>query len=67
MRPGFYDYLLSEEGQNLIKSFRRIPSLNGVEPDRPRLTQGLKLVPVTPEMAPKYGKYVELLDNIFKK
>jgi len=63
----FYDYLLSEEGQKLIMSFRRIPPRNGMEPEPRRLTQGLKLIPVAPELASKYGKYVSQFDSIFKK
>jgi hypothetical protein len=38
-----------------------------MEPEPRRLTQGLKLIPVAPELASKYGKYVSQFDSIFKK
>jgi len=45
-----YDFLLAKEGQEIIKSFNRIPVRKDVLPDPPRLLQGYKRVIMYPEL-----------------
>jgi iron(III) transport system substrate-binding protein len=40
----FVDFLLSKEGQGMMRDRSRIPSRPDVPPDPPQLTQGLKLI-----------------------
>src|SRR6266508_540534 len=45
----FVDFVLSKEGQNLLRGLRRIPARADVLPDPPALTKGLNLYPARPE------------------
>jgi iron(III) transport system substrate-binding protein len=46
----FYDFIISKEGQEILKSFNRVPIRNDVDPDPPRLVRGYKRVTMFPEM-----------------
>ncbi len=63
----FYDFVISQEGQMLVRAARRIPPRNGVEPDPPRLKKDLKLVPSTPAIAQRYTKYVDRFVENFRQ
>ena len=64
----FVDFVLSKEGQNLLKGLRRIPARADVLPDPPGLTRGLNLYPARPEgMIENYNETVARFDAIFNK
>jgi iron(III) transport system substrate-binding protein len=64
----FVDYILSKEGQNLLRGLRRIPARPDVAPDPPSLTKGLNLYPARPEgMIENYNDTVARFDEIFNK
>jgi iron(III) transport system substrate-binding protein len=64
----FIDFVLSKEGQTLLRGLRRIPARPDVLPDPPTLTQGLNLYPARPEgMVESYNDTVKLFDEIFNK
>src|SRR5204862_7170005 len=44
-----YDFLIAKEGQEIIKSFNRIPVRKDVLPEPPRLLQGYKRGIMSPE------------------
>ena len=45
----FYDFVLSKEGQEMLRGFQRIPVRKDVEPDPPRLFRGFKIAVEDPE------------------
>lgn len=64
----FVDFVLSREGQNLLRNLRRIPAHPDVSPDPPTLTRGLNLYPARPEgMIENYNQTVQEFDKIFVK
>lgn len=60
----FIDMTLSKEGQELIKSFNRIPDRGDVTSE---LKEGLKLYPADPRWGDSYAKHVEEFREIFFK
>lgn len=60
----FIDVVLSKEGQELIKSFNRIPDRGDVTSD---LKEGTKLYPADPRWGDTYAKHVEEFREIFFK
>ena len=60
----FIDTALSKEGQELIKSFSRIPDRGDVTSE---LKEGIKFFPADPRWGDSYGKYVEEFREIFFK
>jgi len=64
----FVDFVLSREGQSLLRGLRRIPARPDVLPDPPTLTKGLNLYPARPEgMIESYNETVARFDEIFNK
>jgi iron(III) transport system substrate-binding protein len=64
----FVDFVLSREGQSLLRGLRRIPARPDVLPDPPSLTKGLNLYPARPEgMIENYNETVARFDEIFNK
>jgi len=64
----FVDFVLSKEGQYLLRGLRRIPARSEVFPDPPSLTQGLNLYPARPEgMIDNYKDTVARFDEIFNR
>lgn len=64
----FVDFVLSREGQNLLRGLRRIPARPDVTPDPPSLTQGLKLYPARPEgMIENFNDTVARFEEIFNR
>lgn len=64
----FVDFVLSKDGQALLRGLRRIPARPDVFPDPPTLTEGLNLYPARPEgMIENYNQTVSRFDEIFNK
>lgn len=64
----FVDFVLSREGQNLLRALKRIPARPDVLPDPPSLTKGLSLYAARPEgMIENYNDTVVRFDEIFNK
>jgi iron(III) transport system substrate-binding protein len=64
----FVDFVLSKDGQNLLRGLRRIPAHPDVMPDPPSLTKGLNLYPARPDgMIENYRETVTRFDEIFNK
>lgn len=64
----FVDFVLSKEGQGLLRGLRRIPAHPDVLPDPPSLTKGLNLYPARPEgMIENYNDTVARFNEIFNK
>jgi len=62
----YIDYVLSKEGQELVRSFNRIPARADVEANPPRLTRGLKFSPYRGEWGEEYDKYAERFRKMFE-
>jgi len=63
----FIDFTLSKEGQELIRSFSRIPDRDDVPSDPPYLKNGVKLFPASPAWGDNYSRYVKEFREIFQK
>jgi len=64
----FVDFVLSRDGQNILRGHRRIPARPDVFPDPPSLTKGLNLYPARPEgMIEAYNETVTRFDEIFNR
>jgi iron(III) transport system substrate-binding protein len=64
----FVDFVLSREGQTLLRGLRRIPARSDIAPDPPSLTKGLNLYPARPEgMIENFTDTVARFDEIFNK
>jgi iron(III) transport system substrate-binding protein len=62
----FIDFVLSKEGQEMIRSFGRVPARSDVKPLSPKLDQTrLKLKAVPPDMEMRYNEYVQEFKRIF--
>jgi ABC-type Fe3+ transport system substrate-binding protein len=62
----YIDFVLSKEGQELLRSFNRIPARADVEASPPRLTRGLKFSPYKGEWGEEYDKYAERFRKMFE-
>ena len=62
----FADFILSKEGQEMLRHFQRIPVRKDVEPDPPRLFRGFKRVLESPEGYKNFDETVKLYLDIFK-
>ncbi len=60
----FIDVVLSKEGQELMRSFNRIPDRGDVTSE---LKEGTKLFPADPRWGDTYAKHVEEFREIFFK
>jgi iron(III) transport system substrate-binding protein len=62
----FIDFVLSREGQEMIRSFNRIPARSDVESLSPKLDQTrLKLKAVPQDIGTRYNEYVQEFRRIF--
>jgi iron(III) transport system substrate-binding protein len=61
----FVDFILSQQGQELLQSFSRVTLRNGVEPNPPRLIKGFKRVVLHPEKAQDAQESLKLYREIF--
>ncbi|MGE5216141.1 MAG: ABC transporter substrate-binding protein [Chloroflexota bacterium] len=62
----FYDFILSKEGQEMLRGMQRIPVRNDVDPDPPRLFRGFKYVIENPEAYEDFNATVKQYLEIFK-
>jgi iron(III) transport system substrate-binding protein len=62
----FVDYVISEEGQKVMRSLSRVPARKDVLPDPPRLIQGHKLLVVNPASSEDYNRYNNEYHNYFR-
>ncbi len=62
----FVDFLLSKEGQGLMRDRSRIPSRPDVPPDPPQLTQGLKLTSTDLSLAEEADQIAKDYYEIFR-
>jgi iron(III) transport system substrate-binding protein len=62
----FYDFVISKEGQEMLRDFQRIPVRKDVEPDPPRLFRGFKYVVESPEDYKDFDATVKQYLEIFK-
>jgi iron(III) transport system substrate-binding protein len=62
----FYDFILSREGQEMLRSFQRILVRKDVEPDPPRLFRGFKILVEDPEDYKDFDATVKQYLEIFK-
>jgi iron(III) transport system substrate-binding protein len=62
----FYDFVLSKEGQEMLRGFQRIPVRKDVEPDPPRLFRGFKIAVEDPEDYRDFDATVKQYLDIFK-
>lgn len=62
----FLDFVLSKEGQEMLKGMQRIPVRKDVEPDPPRLFRGFKYVIENPEDYQDFDATVKQYLDIFK-
>ena len=66
----FYDFVLSKEGQEMLRGFQRIPVRKDVEPDPPRLFRGFKIAVEDPEEYKDFDgsvkQYLEIFNYVKK-
>ena len=62
----FYDFVISKEGQEMLKGMQRIPVRKDVEPDPPRLFRGFKIAIEDPEDYKDFDASVKQYLEIFK-
>ena len=62
----FIDFILSKEGQEMVKRFRRIPTRTDVDPDPPRLFKGYKRIVDHPDRYKNLNEIASLYEKIFK-
>ncbi|MFQ5849375.1 MAG: ABC transporter substrate-binding protein [Candidatus Binatia bacterium] len=60
------DFLLSKEGQEMIRGFNRITVRKDLDPNPPRLSRGFKRFVLTPEQYDDYNEIVKLYRKVFK-
>ncbi|MBI4525823.1 MAG: extracellular solute-binding protein [Deltaproteobacteria bacterium] len=62
----FIDFMLSQQGQELLQRFRRVTLRTGVEPNPPRLIKGFERVVLTPEHFQNAPDSFKLYREIFR-
>jgi ABC-type Fe3+ transport system substrate-binding protein len=62
----YVDFILSREGQEIIRSFNRIPARADVPSEPPRLKKGLKFFPYYGRWAEEENKYTERFHATFR-
>ena len=61
----FIDFILSQQGQELLQSFSRVTLREGVEPNPPRLIKGFKRIVLHPEKAQDAQQSLKLYREMF--
>jgi iron(III) transport system substrate-binding protein len=63
----FIDFVLSKDGQEMLRGFQRIPVRKDIEPDPPRLFRGFKRAIETPDDYRDFDATVKQYRQIFKQ
>jgi iron(III) transport system substrate-binding protein len=61
----FIDYMLSQKGQEVFRSLRRIPDRIDTPPDPPGLLKGITPAFTGPEIYEDFDRYIKLFQDIF--
>lgn len=61
----FIDFMLSQKGQEVVRSLRRIPDRTDTPPDPPTLLQGVTPAFTAPEVYDDFDRYIKLFQEIF--
>jgi iron(III) transport system substrate-binding protein len=61
----FIDFLLSKQGQEVLKAQKRIPDRIDTPPEPARLIEGIRPVFGSPEMYGDFNRYIRLFQEIF--
>jgi len=61
----FIDFMLSQKGQEVTRSLRRIPDRSDTLPDPPTLLQGVTPAFTAPEIYDDFDLYIKLFQEIF--
>ena len=61
----FIDFMLSQKGQEIVRSLRRIPDRTDTPPDPPTLLQGVTPAFTSPEVYDDFDRYIKLYQEIF--
>lgn len=61
----FIDFILSQQGQELFRSFRRVTLREGVDPEPPRLIKGFKRLVLHPDRSKNAQESLKLYREIF--
>lgn len=62
----FVEFVISEEGQKVMRRLSRVPARKDVLPDPPRLIQGHKLLVVSPASSEDYNRYNNEYHKLFR-
>jgi iron(III) transport system substrate-binding protein len=62
----FYDFIISKDGQEILRSFNRPPIRNDVEADPPRLVKGYKRVTMFPDTYRDLEATQKIYNDIFR-
>ncbi len=63
----FCDYILSREGQEVLRDLKRIPAHKDVAANPPRLNRGFKYIPSYNEVSEDYKKWQKLYDDLIAR
>ena len=61
----FIDFMLSQKGQEVVRSLKRIPDRIDTPPDPPNLIQGIIPAFTAPEVYDNFERYIKLFQEIF--
>jgi iron(III) transport system substrate-binding protein len=61
----FIDFMLSQKGQEVVRSLKRIPDRIDTPPDPPSLLQGVTPAFTAPEVYDDFDRYIKLFQEIF--
>lgn len=61
----FMDFMLSQRGQEVVRSLRRIPDRTDTPPDPPNLLQGITPAFTSPGVYDDFDRYIKLFQEIF--
>ena len=62
----FVEFALSREGQSVVREFGRIPARLEIQPDPPRLTQDIHLIPTDPNLGAEVSRVLKEFNSVFK-
>ncbi|MBI4525991.1 MAG: extracellular solute-binding protein [Deltaproteobacteria bacterium] len=63
----YLDFVLSKEGQSIIRSFGRLVARSDLAQEQASSTKGVKMVPINPALADHLDEYAKQLREIFSQ